>query len=310
MNRNRKEMETGKSENRQKGNLSQTPEKENGRDMHPIINHLVQLQELTLIREEERVTWDGKHLEQLDASIRGMTTKLPTDVRGIFETVRKKDLIAVAPISNGACAGCGMGLAISQIQAIRLEREVQVCPNCSRILYYTESLPRRVSKRARRTEPRKIGITRFSSENLIIPTLESEDMEGIICELACLMESEGFVDSGDKLTEAALRREAILGTAVEHGLAFPHARGVEGGGLALAMGISRKGVKFNPKAPGLSHLIFFIAIPTAANAFYLKLLSGLAQTFNGAEARKTLMAEEDRKKLWKTLVKLTRRAIP
>ena len=52
-----------------------------------------------------------------------------------------------------------------------------------------------------------------------------------------------------------------------------------------------------------------IAIPTAASAFYLKLLSGLTETFVKVDARKALMAEKEPDKLWKALVKATRATI-
>ena len=61
------------------------------------------------------------------------------------------------------------------------------------------------------------------------------------------------------LIEEALRREAILSTAVDHGLAFPHVRGVEGGGLALALGVSEKGIDFGGLAKSKTRLVFFIA---------------------------------------------------
>ncbi|MEI6516062.1 MAG: PTS sugar transporter subunit IIA, partial [bacterium] len=119
----------------------------------------------------------------------------------------------------------------------------------------------------------------------------------------------GFVDDADKLVEAALKREAIVSTALEHSLAFPHVRGVEGGGLTLGMGISSKGIKFDGHDKGLTKIIFFLVIPTAASAFYLKVLAGLAETFSDAEARKALMAEESPEKVWKALIKLTKKTI-
>ena len=44
-----------------------------------------------------------------------------------------------------------------------------------------------------------------------------------------------------------------------------------------------------------------IFIPTAANAFYLKLLAGLTETFMEAQAREKLLAEKEPNKLWRVL---------
>lgn len=277
--------------------------------MHPLINHLIQLQELSLIRAEQKMFSGMEHLEQLDSSIRSLTTQLPREVASRFEKQQKNDPIVVAPISQTICSMCGMGLPVSLIQAVRLAREIHSCPNCARLLYFSTESPRRLGARPRRTDPPKFGINRFSSETLMVPRLEATDKEGAIRELALKMESGGFVDKADRLIELALAREATLSTGLEHGMAFPHARGVEGGGLCLALGISQKGIDFKGSVKGATKMVFFMVIPTAASAFYLKLLSGLTETFMKADARKAIMAEKEPEKMWKTLVKLTRSTI-
>lgn len=277
--------------------------------MHPVVNHLIQLQELTLIREEQKVTKNAPHrLDELDNSIKEMRGQLPKDVAIMFEKLRKKDHNVIVPIPAGTCSVCGLTLPISLVQLVKIGRDVHSCPNCARLLYFPESAPRRTSKPPRRMAPKKPGISRFSSHALMSPKLEATDKEGAIQELAYKMEHAGFVDKADKLVESALRREAIVSTATTHGLAFPHVRGVEGGGLTLSLGISRKGVRFAEKG-NLTRVIFFMVIPTAASAFYLKLLAGLAESFGKADARKSLMAAKTEDTLWKALAKLTRTTV-
>jgi mannitol/fructose-specific phosphotransferase system IIA component (Ntr-type) len=277
--------------------------------MHPKINHLIQLQELSLIRTEQKAHRQGHRLDELDASIDGLTDQLPPDVQALVSRMQKRDTIMIVPMMNGACAGCGMRLPTSHVQAVKVSDQIQVCPTCTRILYFQDGLPRSVGKTPRRSEPRKVGIARFSAAGLMIPRLKAATRDEAIAELAAKMQEEGFVDDSGKLVEAALKREAIVSTAVEHGLAFPHVRGVEGGGLTLGLGISAKGIKFDGHDKALTRIVFFLVIPTAASAFYLKLLAGLAETFADAEARKALMAEEAPEKLWKALVKLTKKTV-
>ncbi|MCE9614225.1 MAG: PTS sugar transporter subunit IIA [Lentisphaerae bacterium] len=278
--------------------------------MHPVVNHLIQLQELALIRDEQKVAAQGQHLQQLDASIKSMTGKLPTDTRIMYERLTKRDPIVVSAISDSHCSVCGMRLAISFIQSVRQAREVLACPNCARMLYYPESRVRTVTKAQRRTAPRKVGISRFSSHALMIPRLAATTKDEAIHEIGMKLAEEGFVDNGEKLIEEALRREAILSTAVEHGMAFPHVRGVEGGGLALALGVSENGIDFGSATKGnKTRFIFFLAIPVAASAFYLKLLAGLTETFMNPDNRKALLVPQDPEALWKVLVKVTRSTI-
>lgn len=277
--------------------------------MHRKVNHLIQLQELTLIRDEQKVTLKGAHTENLDKAISTMKAELPPDLRDRFERLHNRDRIVITPVCNGVCSLCGMRLPISLVQSVRIAREIHSCPNCTRMLFVPESAPRRTAVSTSRTAPRKVGISRFSSQTLMIPRLEATDKEGVIREMAKKMETEGFVDQTDKLVDAALQRETILSTTTEHGLAFPHVRGVEGGGLALVLGISPKGIPFDGNDNVLTKIFFFMVIPTAASAFYLKLLAGLAEAFMDAEARKSLLAEKDAEKLWKALVKATRSTI-
>jgi mannitol/fructose-specific phosphotransferase system IIA component (Ntr-type) len=278
--------------------------------MHPTVNHLVQLQELTLIREEQRVAHGGEHLERLNDSISTMTEQLPTDVRVMFGKLKKKDQHAIVVVSESNCSGCGMQLPRSLVQLVKMAKEMQSCPNCARFLYFPDESVRNVRKQPGRFELRKPGISRFSSESLMITKLKAKSGEDAIKELAKLMEKEGFVDRSDFLIEDALRREAICSTAVDLGLAFPHVRGVEGGGLTLAVGLSEKGFVFDGAEDGeLTHTVFFLVIPTAASAFYLKLLAGLTETFTDEATREALSGVKDQADMWKTLLKVTRKAV-
>ena len=276
--------------------------------MQSLINHLNQLQELVLIRDEHRTTGDGSHMDRLNDSIDQLTDKLPPEVKSLYQRLYKKDHIVMAPMYNGCCAICGMRMPISQVQAVRLCKQIQNCPSCARILYEESDAPRWVGETPSRTEPRKSGISRFSAESLMVTDLQAKTGAEAIAELAKVMEEKNFVSGVDKLVETALEREAVLSTAMENGLAFPHVRGVEGGGLTLALGVSKKGVKFDD-AGNMVNIVFFLTIPTAVSAFYLRLMSGLTETFLKEQNREAILAAETSEQLWKALTKATRYSI-
>lgn len=276
--------------------------------MQSLINHLSQLQELVLIRDEHRATGDGSHLDRLNASIDQLADKLPPEVRSLYHRLYSKDHIVMAPMYNGCCSICGVRLPIAQVQAVRIGKQMQNCPSCARILYEDTDTPRWVGETPSRTAPRKTGISRFSAESLMLPGLRAETSAEAIAELARLMESKHFVSGSEKLIQSALEREAVLSTAMENGLAFPHVRGIEGGGLTLALGVSRKGVVFDDIRQKI-HIIFLITIPTAVSAFYLRLMAGLTETFLKEQNRAAVLAAETPEQLWKALTKSTRHAI-
>ncbi len=274
------------------------------------IHQLIQLQDLLFARDQQEASMPGARLADLDQAIERMTGDLEDDVRSHFLRMQRKGTLAIVPLAVGACSACGMKLPVSQYHAVRSVDAVYRCASCARFLYDPEAPPRRVGARKRRGEPPQIGIARFSSPALMVPQLQATDRDGVLAELCELMQTQGFVDSAARLQEEALRRETIMSTAVDHGLAFPHVRGVEGGGLTLAMGLSRKGLKFGGPARSLTRVVFLIVIPSAASAFYLKLLSGLTQTFREEDARDALFKATTADELWKALVKTTRLTVP
>jgi len=277
--------------------------------MQKTINHLIQLQDLLIARAQQEASMPDARMEQLEAAIREMYEQLPAPIAAQFRRLEKKATLGIVPIANGVCSACGMSLPVSMVHAVHAADRLHACPNCARLLYYPESSPRNIGRRQRRSEPPKVGIERFSSPELMVPELASIERDDVLAELCSKMEAEGFVDNGARLLEEALKREAIACTAVGHSLAFPHVRGVEGGGLTMALGVSPKGIKFGGPGRTLTRIVFFMVIPTAASAFYLKLLSGLAQIFQKEEAREKLMGHDSPEKLWKALIKITKPVI-
>lgn len=275
--------------------------------MLSLINQLLQLQELVLTLDEHRATGGGAHLDRLAADVRAMAEALPQPTKGFIQRLMKKDHIVMAPMHNGSCAICGMRLPISQVQGVKQAKEMQTCPSCARVLYEPADAARWVGEVHSRSEPRKAGIARFTAPILMLPNLKATNRNDAILELANAMQDAKFVDDAGKLVSAALEREAILSTAVENGLAFPHVRGIEGGGLTLALGTSQKGIKFDEEH--VAKIIFFLAIPTAVSAFYLRLVAGLSETFRKSAARTAILGATTPDLLWKALLKTTRNTV-
>lgn len=280
--------------------------------MQSQINHLLQLQELVLILDEHRATGDGSHLDRLSKNIEELAGGLPQTTRDFVMRLLKKDHIVMAPMHNGSCAICGMRLPIGLVQTVRQahdlqSQQVQTCPSCARILYESSDAARWVGESHSRSEPRKMGIARFSSQLLMVPGLNATKRDDAILELANAMQDARFVDDASKLVSAAIERENILSTGMENGLAFPHVRGVEGGGLTLALGTSKKGIAFDSEHT--ANIICFLTIPTAVSAFYLRLIAGLTEAFMKAPNRSAIISATDQESLWKALIKATKYSV-
>ena len=269
------------------------------------INMLRQLQELVLTRDEHHQTGDGSHLDSLNDSIDALQQKLEPQVAGLYERLYKKNHIVISAMSNNCCAVCGMQVPIAQGQQVRLAQHLVTCSSCGRILFADEDAVVNVSEAPDRDNP-KTGISRFSAEELMLVDLGDGTRADAIAKLAKAMEEHKFISNADNLVTAAMERESVLSTAMEGGIAFPHVRGVEGGGLTLAMGVSKKGVDWDGEKV---NIVFLSAIPVAVSAFYLRLMSGLTQAFSKDANRKALLEAKDAAALWKALQKATRQTV-
>ena len=270
------------------------------------INTLRQLQELVLTRDEHNQTGDGSHLDALNDSIDAIQAKLEPQVAGIYSRLYKKSHIVISAMTNNCCAVCGMQVPKAQAQQVLIGQHLVTCSSCGRILFAAGDEDVQNTSEAPDRDNPKTGISRFSAEELMVCGLGPVTREQAIDRLATTMQEHGFISSAENLTTAALEREGVLSTAMEGGLAFPHVRGVEGGGLTLAMGVSKKGIDWDGETV---HVVCLSAIPVAVSAFYLRLMSGLAKSFVKESSQKPLLDAKDSAALWKAVQKATRATV-
>jgi mannitol/fructose-specific phosphotransferase system IIA component (Ntr-type) len=273
------------------------------------INLLNQLQELILTRDEHHQTGDGSHMDALSDAIDQLADKLDPQPKALYTRLYKKDHIVMSPMTNGCCAVCGMRLPISQVQQVRLGKTLQTCSSCGRMLFNEEEdAPKYIGGRPARGEPRKTGISRFSAQELMVASLGATTPQEAIAELAKAMSENRFVSNPDSLVTSAMERERMLSTAMGEGFAFPHVRGVEGGGLTLAIGLSKKGIQWDA-AGTLVHVVVFSVIPVAVSVFYLRLVAMLCDTFRRKDNLNLVLASTDSATMWKNIVKASRYSI-
>jgi PTS system nitrogen regulatory IIA component len=117
----------------------------------------------------------------------------------------------------------------------------------------------------------------YTGAALIVPQLRERDPAGVISELSQVLQRHGCVPDVLPFYHAALNQEMLASSAVECGLAFPHARlnGVKQ--LQFAIGRARQPVIWGSKGSLPVQLIFLLAVPATDAAPYLQLLAALAR---------------------------------
>jgi mannitol/fructose-specific phosphotransferase system IIA component (Ntr-type) len=117
----------------------------------------------------------------------------------------------------------------------------------------------------------------YTQPGLVVPQLREADTAGIIGELSRALQHAGYVSDLLPFYHAALNQELLANSAIECGLAFPHARLAGVKRLQFAFGRTPAPVIWGAKGPWPVQLIFLLAVPATNAAGYLQLLASLAR---------------------------------
>jgi uncharacterized protein len=78
----------------------------------------------------------NKNLDKLSSERSAVMQDIGVQTVSIYDQLRKQRRgVAVATISDGACAACGTTLTQSQLQNARSTSQLFYCPSCGRVLY-------------------------------------------------------------------------------------------------------------------------------------------------------------------------------
>ncbi|HWW01263.1 MAG TPA: PTS sugar transporter subunit IIA [Candidatus Acidoferrum sp.] len=117
----------------------------------------------------------------------------------------------------------------------------------------------------------------YTRAALIVPHLRDRDTAGIIGELSQVLQKEGCVADMLPFYHVALNQELLANSALECGLAFPHARLSGVRQLQFAFGRAPEPVSWGAKGCSAVQFIFLLAVPATDAAGYLHLLASLAR---------------------------------
>ena len=117
----------------------------------------------------------------------------------------------------------------------------------------------------------------YTRPALIVPRVRERDTAGIINELSQVLQRQGCVVDVLPFYQAALNQELLASSALDCGIAFPHARLSAARRLEFAFGRTPEPLMWGAKAPWPVQFIFLLAVPATDAANYLHLLASLAR---------------------------------
>jgi predicted nucleic acid-binding Zn-ribbon protein len=114
--------------------------------MNKILQLLVILQDLDemigeaentdLLKEQEELGFEIKGLEKLKEAREELLGKLPPDVFGQYEKIRRRYGRAIAPVRENICLGCFITIPTALSNKNIGNLDLRNCENCGRFLYW------------------------------------------------------------------------------------------------------------------------------------------------------------------------------
>lgn len=273
-----------------------------------LLETLLRIQELGFALMEHDAAESQKGKEEIRKAREALASGVPVQWLRVLERMQSTGQPAVVAAADGFCSYCRIQVPTRMFQEVLKNSRIYQCPCCARILYVPEGGG--LHSKGSTMRAGAGGLARFSSPQLVLPNLSGRSMPEVLEELVERLSSLGWIEEPQEVLRAAVQREELVTTALEHGLAFPHVRGVEGGGLVVSVGLSRRGVRFCPGERRLTRILFFSVIPQAASNLYLRIVGGLVKALRTDEARKKLLSCNESWTAWEVLLQLSSATLP
>ena len=136
----------------------------------------------------------------------------------------------------------------------------------------------------------------------IIPDLKSKSKPDVISELAETI-AEVYPNINDeRLVEVLMERERLCSTAVDSGVAIPHAKLSGLASTIAAFGRSAEGIDFDSLDTRPTHLFIALIAPENSAGTHIQLLARISKIFRNADLRSRLMKSESRDEIYEMII--------
>jgi Kef-type K+ transport system membrane component KefB/mannitol/fructose-specific phosphotransferase system IIA component (Ntr-type) len=148
------------------------------------------------------------------------------------------------------------------------------------------------------TRRKEVSILEFFSRASVIGDLKAAHRDQALRELSELAAAQERVHEAEDIYAAVQVRESEMGTALEGGLAIPHARFERMLRPIIVFGRSRTGIEDWDSPDGQhTHFIFLVLAPPYSDA-QVQILAHIVRTMQEPQVREWLFQAEDTEALW------------
>jgi Kef-type K+ transport system membrane component KefB len=150
---------------------------------------------------------------------------------------------------------------------------------------------------------KEISILEYFPRETVISSLKADNKDNAIKQLCELAGEQENMPGIEKLYTAVMERENEMGTAVEHGIAIPHARFVTLANPLIVFGRSVAGIDWDSPDGKPTQFIFLILTPHGDEDIQVQILSLIAKVMSNKQARNEVFRTADSGEIWAILQK-------
>lgn len=140
------------------------------------------------------------------------------------------------------------------------------------------------------------------SIDTIIPSLTSTDKVEVLKELAEKLSEAHPIINKERLIEALIEREKLCSTAVDSGVAIPHAKLSGISDIILGFGKSDKGLEFDSLDRHPTNLFIVLLSPENSTGQHIELLARISMIFKKSELRSELLKASSEQDIYDCIV--------
>ena len=136
----------------------------------------------------------------------------------------------------------------------------------------------------------------------VIPKLNSKNKNEVINELAKNLSTFSPKINYDSLVEVFLERESLCSTAVDYGIAVPHAKQDGISDTIIGFGRSIEGIDYGSLDGKPTHFFITLVVPEESTGEHIKLLARISKIFKDQELRSMLMQCETDVEIFESII--------
>jgi len=144
-------------------------------------------------------------------------------------------------------------------------------------------------------------ISEILNKDLLIPNLQSKNKKGVLEELAGILVDHGRLPDLERVVEVLLDREKLGSTGIGDGIAIPHGKIKDLGGVVASFGRSQEGIDFESIDQKPAHLFFLLVAPENSAGIHLKALARISRLLKDPNFRNSLMEAESTEELFQII---------